>query len=209
MIADYSLYLVTDRSLALGRPLDEVVRAAVAGRVGVVQLREKETPTREFLALALALKKVLQPYRVPLIINDRLDIALACDAEGVHLGQGDMPYADARRLLGPEKIIGLSVERAQDVLEANRTDVDYIAASPVFGTPTKTDTAPALGLEGLRELARLAQHPLLAIGGVNETNASALLEAGAAGLCVVSAVMSATDPESAARRLRAIVDSKY
>ncbi|MDD4637393.1 MAG: thiamine phosphate synthase, partial [Bacteroidales bacterium] len=143
---DLSLYLVTDRSLALDRSLEYVVEEAVQGGISMVQLREKDCTTKEFYELAMRLKKVLEPYHVPLIINDRVDIALACDAEGVHIGQSDMPYAIARKLLGKEKIIGLSVENLQDAIDANAFDIDYIGISPVFNTATKTDTATALGL---------------------------------------------------------------
>lgn len=202
---DIRLYLVTDRSLSQGRPLSWVVEEAVKGGVTMVQLREKDCPTGEFLSLAIALKKCLQPYRVPLIINDRLDIALACDAEGLHIGQQDMPYKVARRLLGADKIIGLSVENLSDVEQANALDVDYIGISPVFDTSTKTDTATALGLEGVREITRLSVHPSVGIGGINASNAAAIMEAGATGISVVSAIMSATDPQKAAAELKQII----
>ena len=125
------LYLVTDRDLSLGRPLEEIVTEAVAGGATMVQLREKEASTADFVALARQLKAALAPLGVPLIINDRIDVALAADADGVHIGQSDMPYEDARRLLGPSKIIGLSVESLADIEVANLLDVDYIGISPV------------------------------------------------------------------------------
>ncbi|NDV77519.1 thiamine phosphate synthase [Dysgonomonas sp. 511] len=205
--SDLSLYLVTDRLLALGRPLVGVVHAAVKGGVTMVQLREKDASTLEFYNLAMQLKACLQPYNVPLIINDRLDIALACDAEGLHIGQSDMPYDVARRLLGKDKIIGLSVENVQDAIDANKLDVDYIGISPVFSTLTKTDTATALGLEGIREIARISRHPSVGIGGINQANADAIIAAGADGISVVSAIMSANDPQQAARELKNIVDN--
>ena len=198
------LYLVTDRPLCLGRDLEWVVSEAVKGGVSIVQLREKEASTREFVELAIRLKKVLQPAGVPLIINDRIDVALAADADGVHIGQSDMPYGIARRLLGPDKIIGLSVENPDEVVEANALDVDYIAVSPVYGTPTKTDTAPPFGLEGLRRAVRLTRHPVVAIGGMNERTAPDVFAAGADGIAVVSAICSATDPRVAAERLARI-----
>lgn len=147
---DLSLYLVTDRDLSLERTLEEVVTEAVAGGVTIVQLREKGASTGEFVELARRLMGVLKPIGIPLIINDRVDVALAVDADGVHIGQSDMTYADARRLLGPEKIIGLSVESFEDIEAANALDVDYIGISPVYGTPTKKDTAKPFGLEGLQ-----------------------------------------------------------
>lgn len=200
------LYLVTDRSLSLGRPLEWVVEKAVKGGVTMVQLREKEASTLEFYNLAVRLKNILKPYNVPLIINDRLDIALACDAEGLHIGQNDMPYHVARKLLGKDKIIGLSVENLQDAVEANNLDVDYIGISPVFSTPTKTDTSPALGLEGVRKIMKISRHPSVGIGGINLDNAQDIIHAGADGISVVSAVMSAGNPQESARQLREIVE---
>ncbi len=202
---DLSLYLVTDRSLSLNRSLVEVVEKAVKGGVTMVQLREKDASTSEFYNLAMMLKPLLSSYNVPLIINDRLDIALACDADGVHIGQSDMPYAVARKLLGKNKIIGLSVESIQDAVDANGLDVDYIGISPVFDTSTKTDTARALGLEGIREITRICKHPSVGIGGINKENARSIMMSGAKGVSVVSAIMSAKNPETAAIELRNII----
>ena len=202
---DLSLYLVTDRSLSLGRSLESVVFDAAEGGVTMVQLREKDCSTLEFYQQAMLLKECLRPYHIPLIINDRLDIALACDAEGLHIGQSDIPYDIARKLLGKDKIIGLSVECLQDAVDANELDVDYIGISPVFGTPTKTDTAPALGLEGIREIVKISRHPAVGIGGINQTNAADIIEAGADGISVVSAIMSASDPKQAAFQLMSII----
>ncbi|QIK53713.1 thiamine phosphate synthase [Dysgonomonas sp. HDW5B] len=202
---DLSLYLVTDRSLSLGRSLQSVVFDAAEGGVTMVQLREKDCSTLEFYQQAMLLKECLRPYHIPLIINDRLDIALACDAEGLHIGQSDIPYDIARKLLGKDKIIGLSVECLQDAVDANELDVDYIGISPVFGTPTKTDTAPALGLEGIREIVKISRHPAVGIGGINQTNAADIIEAGADGISVVSAIMSASDPKQAAFQLMNII----
>ena len=195
------LYLVTDRPLALGRDLEWVVSEAVKGGVTLVQLREKDIDTREFVELARRLKALLAPSGVPLLINDRVDVALAADADGVHIGQSDMAYEDARRLLGPDKIIGLSVESVQDALAADATDVDYIAASPVYLTSTKTDTAAALGLEGVSEISGLSRLPLVGIGGMNLRTAADVIRAGADGIAVVSGIMSAPDPRKAAEEL--------
>ncbi|MBR4827052.1 MAG: thiamine phosphate synthase [Bacteroidales bacterium] len=200
------LYLVTDRPLCLGRELEWIVAEAVKGGVTMVQLREKDADTREFVALGLRLKELLAPLGVPLIINDRIDVALAVDADGVHIGQSDMPYEIARKLLGPGKIIGLSVENLDEVIQANALDVDYIAVSPVYGTPTKTDTAEPFGLEGLREAVELTRHPVVAIGGMNERTAADVFAAGADGIAVVSAICSALDPQSSARILAEIAD---
>lgn len=203
---DLSLYLVTDRSLALGRTIEWVVEEAVKGGVSLVQLREKDCSTKDFYDLSMRMKAILKPYHIPLIINDRLDIALACDAEGLHIGQSDMPYAVARKWLGKDKIIGLSVENIEDVMEANKLDVDYIGISPVFSTPTKTDTATALGLEGIREIMNISRHPSVGIGGISRANAHEILNAGANGISVVSAIMSADSPQESARQLKQIIN---
>ncbi len=196
-----SLYLVTDRELALGRDIHEIVRQAVEGGVTMVQLREKNIDTRDFIDLARSLKKLLAPLGVPLVINDRVDVALAADVDGVHIGQSDMSYEDARRLLGPDKIIGLSVENMEQVLDANALDVDYIGISPVFSTATKTDTAAPFGLEGLAKAVELSAHPTVAIGGMNAGTAADVFAAGADGIAVVSAIVSAEDPRAAAEGL--------
>ena len=199
------LYLVTNRGLSLGRSLEEVVSEAVAGGVTMVQLREKDTSTGEFIRLACKLTDLLRPLGIPLIINDRVDVALAADADGVHIGQSDMPYEIARKLLGPDKIIGLSVENMNDLLRANELDVDYIGISPVYGTPTKTDTAEPFGLEGLRKAVELSVHPTVAIGGMNASTISDVIAAGADGVAVVSAICSADSPRLAANELMNII----
>ena len=204
---DYlKLYLVTDRELSLGRSLEEVVSEAVKGGVTVVQLREKDASTGEFIELARRLMKLLKPLDIPLIINDRVDVALAVDADGVHIGQSDMSYEDARRLLGPDKIIGLSVENFKDVEAANALDVDYIGISPVYGTPTKTDTAEPFGLEGLRKAVQMSVHPTVAIGGMNASTIAEVMAAGTDGVAVVSAICSAENIRKATSDLRAIVE---
>ncbi len=203
---DYGLYLVTDRALAAPKTIEETVAAAIGGGVSMVQLREKEISTRDFLLLARRLLTILRPAGVPLIINDRLDVALAAGADGVHLGQSDLPGREARRIMGPSAIIGLSVETMKQLQEAEELDLDYLAASPVFATSTKTDTAPPWGLAGLAALQSQTNLPIIAIGGINQTNAEAVLLAGADGVAVVSAICAADDPQAAARSLRAIID---
>ena len=198
------LYLVTDRPLAMGRELEWIVAEAVKGGATMVQLREKDIDTRGFIELAKRLQPVLREAGVPLIINDRVDVALAVDADGVHIGQSDMPYEIARRLLGPDKIIGLSVENMDEVREANSLDVDYIGVSPVYSTATKTDTAPPFGLDGLREAVLLSRHPAVAIGGMNARTAPEVLKTGVDGIAVVSAICSAPSPREAAAYLRSI-----
>ena len=200
------LYLVTDQSLMRGRPLADVVAAAVQGGVSCVQLREKNLSARDFLAQALMLKKLLAPQRVPLVINDRIDIALACGAEGVHLGQSDLPVAQARQLLPPQVFIGWSVETMSDVLQSATLPLDYLGVSPVFATPTKTNTGTAWGLEGLALVRAATALPLVAIGGMHAGNARQVLRAGADGLAVVSALCAADDPQAAAAGLRLLCD---
>ena len=200
------LYLVTDQSLTRGRSLADVVAAAVQGGVSCVQLREKRLGTREFLAQALMLKELLVPHHVPLVINDRLDIALACGAHGVHLGQGDLPLEEARKLLPPEVFIGWSVESMDDVLHSATLPADYLGVSPIFDTPTKTDTQCAWGLEGLAAVRAATALPLVAIGGIHAGNARRVLLAGADGLAVVSALCGADNPRAAAERLRSQCD---
>jgi thiamine-phosphate pyrophosphorylase len=199
------LYLVTDRALAGDRSLSEVILAAVAGGVTLVQIREKQAGTRVFIDQARALKAALAGRGVPLIVNDRVDVALAVGADGVHVGDDDMPVGEVRRLLGPKAIIGCSLITAPGA-DAAAAAADYFAASPVFATGTKPDAGPALGLAGVAALRRAIDRPLVGIGGIDRRNARQVIEAGADGVAVVSAVMAAADPEVAARLLRAAMD---
>jgi len=202
---DYSLYLVTDRGLSRGRSTLEIVRAAVRGGVTCVQLREKTAATRAFIEEALGVRAYLNSCGVPLIINDRVDVALAVGADGVHLGQSDMPLAAARALVGAAMVIGISAESVRDAVEA--AGADYLGVSPVFATPTKADTAAPLGLEGLRAIREAVKTPLVAIGGLNRGNAAAAIRSGADGVAVVSAIVAADDPEQAARAIRIEIDA--
>ena len=199
------LYLVTDQSIAGTRTLTDMVAAAVQGGVTCVQLREKYLNTRDFLAQAVLLKQLLHPHGIPLVINDRIDIALACGAEGVHLGQSDMPVAQARHLLPPEVFIGWSVETLADVTRSAALPVDYLGVSPIYATPTKSDAASPWGLEGLRQVRAATALPLVAIGGIHVGNAAELLQAGADGLAVVSALCAASDPCEAAAAFSAVM----
>ena len=201
---DYSLYLVTDRSLLQGRKLLDEVRKAVKGGVSMVQLREKEASSREFYELAQTLQTELRELGVPLLINDRLDIALAVDADGLHLGQDDLPLPVARSLLGREKIIGLSINKREEAQEGERMGADYLGVSPVFSTPTKNDAPPATGLEFLASLRQEIKIPLVAIGGINKENLKMIKETGADGAAVISALMGTSDIEGEARKLRQI-----
>lgn len=202
---DLSLYLVTDRPLSGGRDMAWIVREAAAGGVTMVQLREKECSTAEFVQLARELKAALIPLGIPLIINDRVDVALAVDADGVHIGQSDMPYATARKLLGSDKIIGLSVETMDEVIAANALDVDYIGISPVYATPTKTDTLTPFGLDGVDEVMRCSRHRCVAIGGMNRDTVGEVIAHGVEGVAVVSAIVAAPSPREAAAELAGII----
>jgi thiamine-phosphate pyrophosphorylase len=200
------IYLVTGQSLCSPRPVEEIILQAIDGGIAYIQLREKDVSTRSFVQEAKRIKKLLSPYKIPLIINDRIDVALACGADGVHIGQEDMPYAIARKLMGKKAIIGLSVEDWTDVEESQKLDVDYIGVSPVFPTPTKTDTKGAWGLAGLAKIKAFSRHPLVAIGGINESNAADVIAAGADCIAVVSAICAASDPTTATRNLKSIID---
>jgi thiamine-phosphate pyrophosphorylase len=202
----YLLHLVTDRSLSRGRSLVEVVREAVAGGVTCVQLREKECSTREFLHEASLLAALLKPLGVPLIINDRVDIALAVGADGVHLGQKDMPISNARQLGPPGWIIGISAESVEDAIRAEKEGADYIGVSPVFSTKTKLDTAPPLGLKGVHLIRAAVRIPLVAIGGIHCGNAGEVMRAGAHGIAVVSSIVAADFPKEAASAIRKELD---
>lgn len=195
------LYLVTDRDLIGDRRLDDVVLAAVDAGASCVQLREKHATTRTFVDGARQLLPLLRARGVPLMINDRVDVALAVGADGVHLGQQDLQPTTARRVLGPDAIIGLSVETDADVAAAEALDVDYLGVSPIFDTPTKRDTLAAWGLDGLARVRRRSRHRLVAIGGLHAGNAAAAIAAGADAVAVVSAVCAAADPYSAAAEL--------
>ena len=202
---DYSLYLVTDRDLARGRSTFEIVEAAVDGGVTVVQLREKHCSTREFIEQALAIKNFLKSRKVPLIINDRLDVAQAVKADGVHLGQTDMPLEMAKDILGDSMLIGISAESLDDAIAAEKGGADYLGVSPIYTTPTKTDTAAPLGLAGLREIRRAVRLPLVGIGGLNQDNSAEAIRSGADGVAVVSAIVAADDPRAAASALRQVI----
>lgn len=199
------VYLVTDRASLSGKTLEDVVLLAVKGGAAMVQLREKNISTRIFIEEARRIRKILAPYRVPLIINDRVDVALAAGADGVHIGQEDMPYPLARKLMGPGAIIGLSVETPDQVEAAEDMDVAYLGVSAIFATPTKTDTRHHWGIDGLRKVRAMSRHPLVAIGGINAANAAEVMQAGADSLAVVSAICSATDPQKAAEHLQRII----
>jgi thiamine-phosphate pyrophosphorylase len=195
------LYLVTDPDLIGDRDLVDVVSGAVDGGATCVQLRDKRATTRRLVEDAGRLRAVLAPRGVPLLINDRVDVALAVGADGVHLGRDDLDPVTARDLLGPDAIVGLSVETADDVDRARDLAVDYVAVSPVFETPTKRDTLDAWGPDGLADVRRRTDHTIVAIGGINRDTIGDVAASGADAVAVVSAVCAAPDPRAAAADL--------
>jgi len=199
---DWSLYLVADTEFAAGKDLLPRIREAVLGGVTVVQLRAKDLGTRDFLELASRISEQLGKLGVPFLINDRVDISLACGAAGVHLGQDDMPLADARRLLGPDKTIGISVNTLEEAVKAQTLGADYVGLGPIYETPTKKTTLPVLGPAGIRHLRDRIRIPVVAIGGIRAANAGAVMKAGAAGVAVVSAILGAADARKAAAELK-------
>ena len=203
---DLRLYLVTDSSLSRGRPLPGILDAALRGGVTMVQYREKSATTRQMIEEAGELCALCRAAGVSFIVNDRLDIALAVGADGLHVGQDDMPVRLARVLLGPGKILGVSANNPAEALDAVAGGADYIGASPVFATPTKPDAPKPLELSGLRQVAAAVSVPVVAIGGINAQNAASVIDAGAAGVAVVSAIVGADNVETAARAIRAVVD---
>lgn len=197
----WDVYLVTDRALSMGRSNYEVARAAIRGGVSVIQLREKLSSTVDFYKQGLEIADLLRSESVPLLINDRLDIALALNADGVHLGRSDMPAPIARNILGEEKILGLSINYEQDMDSPDIEMADYLAVSPVFHTATKEDITEPWGLEGVRKLRAMTDLPLVGIGGIDQNNAREVARAGIDCVAVVSAIVSAEDPEAATREL--------
>jgi thiamine-phosphate pyrophosphorylase len=200
----WRLCLITDRGLARGRPLVDVVAQAVQGGVTMVQLREKSATTREFLEEARALKTLLAPLRVPLIINDRADIALAVDADGVHVGWKDMPVERVRAMIGPDKLLGLSITNAQQLAQPDAAQTDYLGMGPLYLQQTKADASTPLGVEGFRALRAQTQAPVIAIGGLKADNSAPVLAAGANGLAIVSGIVAAQDPRAAAAQFAAL-----
>lgn len=198
---DFSLYLVTNRKTLELENFFNIIRASIDGGVKIVQLREKNSSAREMITIGKRLLSVLKPLGIPLIINDRVDVAHAIGSDGVHLGQSDLKVEEARAILGEKAIIGLSVESLEQASEAMEEDVDYLAASPIFLTKTKTNCAKPWDLDGLKQLCAISKHPVVAIGGIDATNAQQIIRCGAAGVAVVSAIFNASCPKSAALKI--------
>lgn len=197
---DYSIYLVTDEACLKGRPLLPCVEEALAAGVTLVQYRAKHADGSKLYAEASALKKLCDKYSVPLIINDRLDVAQAVGAAGVHLGQDDLPCAVARRILGDNFIIGVSAHNPEEAQQAAQDGADYLGCGAVFGTATKQDVAK-LGLENLRAIRKAVTLPMVGIGGINADNYAEVLQAGADGAAIVSGILAQDDIAGTVRRL--------
>ena len=202
---DLSLYLVTDKSDDVERFL-KTIEEAINGGVSVVQIREKTADTLDFYNLALKVKEITTKHNVPLIINDRVDVALAIDADGVHVGQSDMPCEVTRKLVGPNKIVGVSAATIDEAKKAEKDGADYIGTGAVFPTSTKDD-APKITKKELKEIVDSIKIPVVAIGGITIDNASELTNTGIAGLSVVSAIMSADNPKESSKKLLEIFNS--
>lgn len=196
---NFRLYFVTDRTQTGGRPLVDVVRAALDGGVRAVQLREKDLEAGELYHLAMQLRKVTERYDARLLINDRLDVALAVNADGVHLGQTSFPVVTARRMLGPGKLIGVSTHNPAEIMAA--AGADFIVFGPVYFTPSKTEYGEPQGLDRLRDAVAQSSAPVFAIGGINVERIPHVLTAGAYGVAMISAISAAPDPTQAARDL--------
>jgi thiamine-phosphate pyrophosphorylase len=208
---DLRLNAIVDPERANGRSLAELTRLVVAGGATLIQLRDKHGSTRRMIEEARAIKAVLASTGVPLVINDRVDVALAAEADGVHVGQDDMRVEDARRLLGPTAVIGLSIKTVAQANAAPRDRLDYVGVGGVYATASKDNPDPPIGIAGLRDIvaalrARRRDLPICGIAGIDAGNAAPVIAAGADGVAVISALSAQNDPEGAARQLRAIVD---
>ncbi len=199
---DYSIYVVTDTLLARGRPIEEIIEKAIQGGATLIQYREKRgLSTRSMLEIARKLKTLTGNAKIPLIINDHLEIALAVGAKGIHLGQDDLPVDIARKYLRDSKVIGVSIRTEEEAREAIDAGADYLSISGVFPSSTKLDVGQPIGLDLVRKVVQHSPIPILAIGGVNTGNAGSVIRSGAHGIAVTSSVMTARDPAAAIRSL--------
>lgn len=199
---DLSLYVITDSQLLQGRSHIEIAKAAIAGGATAIQFREKDMSTREMIDIAREIRVLTLRTGVTYIVNDRVDVALAVDADGVHVGQDDMPAPLARRLIGKEKILGVSASNLEEALKAEREGADYIGVGSIYSTASKPDAGTPVGLGVLAEIASRVSIPVIAIGGIKEENVGEVIKGGARGVAVISAIVLAPDMEEATRRLR-------
>ena len=208
LTARMALHVLTDRAWSRGRDMVSVAAAAIEGGATVIQLRDKTASTRELVAEGLALRVLTRERGVLLIVNDRIDVALAIDADGVHVGQDDMPVALARQMLGPERILGASAGNLEEAIPVIEGGADYLGVGPIYATSTKSDAGQPIGLHFLSELAVRYAIPLVAIGGITASNAGPIIQAGASGVAVISAVVGAEDIAAATRELAMVVGVK-
>ncbi|WP_457943518.1 thiamine phosphate synthase [Caproiciproducens sp. LBM24188] len=201
---DYSLYLVTDRELMSTATLEEAVEQAILGGTTLVQLREKDVSTLEFYRTAVKIKQVTDQYHVPLIINDRVDIALAVDAAGVHIGQSDLPVQRVRAILGKDKVLGVSASTREEAIRAQEDGADYLGVGAMFATGTKTD-AKLVPMEELKKIREAVTLPIVVIGGINRKTIPLFDGMGIDGIAVVSALISAKDITKEAKELKEFV----
>lgn len=195
---DYTLYLCTDRDLMSSATIEENVELAIKGGCTVIQLREKNCSSKEFYDLAVSVKKITDKYNVPLIINDRVDIAMAVDAAGVHIGQSDLPADVVRRIIGDDKIIGVSTAKLDEALKAVKDGADYLGVGAMYSTDTKTDARPVT-MEELKKIRTNVDIPIVVIGGINMNTLGNFKNIGIDGLAVVSAIVAQPDVEKAAK----------
>ncbi len=200
--AIFSLYVLTDQGLSRSRSNVDVVEEAIAGGADAIQLRDKGYTAKQLLDEALKLREITREGGVPLIINDRVDVALAVDADGVHLGQDDFPIAWARKLLGKDRIVGISTHNVEEAVQAEKDGADYVSIGSAFPTTTKSDARPLAGLEIITDIKKNVNIPVVAIGGIKMENVAQVGQAGADCIAVISAVVSATNIREAAARLR-------
>lgn len=200
---DYSLYLVTDRELMSTPTLELAVEQAIAGGCTLVQLREKSASSLEFYKTAESVKKITDRHRIPLIINDRADVALAVDAAGVHIGQSDLPAAAVRRMIGEDKILGVSASSLEEAVRAEQDGADYLGIGAMFATGTKTD-AELVTMDELKKIKATVSLPIVVIGGINQSTVPAFAHTGIDGIAVVSALIGAKDIAKAAQELKGL-----
>lgn len=203
---NYDLYIITDQRISHGKSHLEVAEAALAGGATVIQFRDKEMKDSEGIVVCQEIYKLTKKKGVSFIVNDRVEVVKAVDADGVHLGQEDMSFSSARRILGKEKIIGISVETVEQALKAVEGGADYLGIGPIYPTTTKPDAGKALGIARLKEIRESVNIPIVAIGGINENNLEEVLRAGADGVAVISAIVSAPDITEACRKLKNKID---
>jgi len=208
MPVDYSVYLITDRGILGGRDLFKAVEEAIIGGASLIQLREKDISSRDFYDIAAKMKELLNAYNIPLIINDRLDIALAVGADGLHIGQEDIPLDIARGIMGPDKIIGYSVSNLEQALYGEKNGADYLGAGPAYATGSKADAGSPIGLHNLQRIQESVSIPVVAIGGVGLANILEVRQTGVAGVSVISAILGSQDIREAAKNITALWKGK-